>query len=155
MVDRHHPGKAPTALLQMLADGSCLTTEEVEARIDLTRRQISMPLTLGADGTASTSVTVDQPITEPTLMAVEMDYEDANGETLTSSRRITLYPSAVRLGVKTDGWLMRDNDLRLNFIALDLDGKPIAGKRVQVALYNREIITARRRLIGGFYAYDN
>ena len=22
MVDRHHPGKAPTALLQMLADGS-------------------------------------------------------------------------------------------------------------------------------------
>lgn len=41
MVDRHHPGKAPTALLQMLADGSCLTTEEVEARIDLTRRQIS------------------------------------------------------------------------------------------------------------------
>lgn len=42
MVDRHHPGKAPTALLQMLADGGCLTTEEVEARIDLTRRQISM-----------------------------------------------------------------------------------------------------------------
>src|SRR3546814_940002 len=78
-------------------------------------------------------------------MAAEMDYEDANGETLTSSRRITLYPSAVRLGLKTDGWLMRDNDLRLNFIALDLDGKPIKGQRVQVALYNREIITARRR----------
>src|SRR3546814_19109500 len=38
---------------------------------------------------------------------------------------------------------------------LDLDGKPIRGQRVQVALYNREIITARRRLIGGFYAYDN
>ncbi len=89
-------------------------------------------------------------------MAAEMDYEDANGETLTSSRRITLYPSAVRLGLKTDGWLMRDNDLRLNFIALNLDGKPIsAASALQVALYNREIITARRRLIGGFYAYDN
>ena len=104
---------------------------------------------------ATTSVAVDQPITEPTVMAAEMDYEDANGETLTSSRRITLYPSAVRLGLKTDGWLMRDNDLKLNFIALDLDGKPISGQRVSVALYNREIITARRRLIGGFYAYDN
>src|SRR3546814_15856229 len=88
-------------------------------------------------------------------MAAEMDYQDANGETLTSSRRITLYPSAVRLGLKTDGWLMRDNDLRLNFIALDLDGKPINGQRVDVALYNREIITARRRLIGVFYAYAN
>src|SRR3546814_18079268 len=63
--------------------------------------------------------------------------------------------SDLRLGLKTDGWLMRDNDLRLNFIALDLDGKPIKGQRVAVALYNREIITARRRLIGGFYAYDN
>ncbi len=126
--------------------------EEPAADMPLAR---SVPLTLDANGSATTSVTVDQPITEPTLMAVEMDYEDANGETLTSSRRITLFPSAVRLGLKTDGWLMRDNDLRLKFVALDLDGRPIAGQRVQVALYNREIITARRRLIGGFYAYDN
>jgi uncharacterized protein YfaS (alpha-2-macroglobulin family) len=115
----------------------------------------SVPLTLDANGAASANVAVDQAITEPTMMAVEMDYEDANGETLTSSRRITLFPSAVRLGLKTDGWLMRDKDLRLNFVALDLDGKPIAGQRVSVALYSREIITARRRLIGGFYAYDN
>jgi len=126
--------------------------EEPEADMPLAR---SVPITLGADGTASTSVIVDQPIVRPTQMAVEMDYEDANGETLTSSRRIALYPSAVRLGVRTDGWLMRDNDLRLKFIALDLDGKPIRGQRVAVTLYNREIITARRRLIGGFYAYDN
>lgn len=41
MVDRHHPGKAPTALLQMLRGGDCLTIDAVEARIDLTRRQIS------------------------------------------------------------------------------------------------------------------
>lgn len=115
----------------------------------------SVPIRLGGDGTAQTVIAVDQPITEPTQMAVEMDYADANGETLTSHRRIMLFPSAVRLGVKTDGWLMRDKDLRLNFVALDLDGKPIAGKRITVALYNREILTARRRLIGGFYAYDN
>lgn len=41
MVDRHHPGKAPMALLQMLSQGECLTVSEVEARVDLTRRQIS------------------------------------------------------------------------------------------------------------------
>ncbi|MDZ3830771.1 MAG: MG2 domain-containing protein [Sphingopyxis sp.] len=126
--------------------------DEPAAELPLAR---SVPLTLGANGSASTVVTVDQPITQPTAMAVEMDYADANGETLTSSRRITLYPSAVRLGMKTDGWLMRDDDLRMNFIALDLDGRPIRGQRVAVALYSREIITARRRLIGGFYAYDN
>src|SRR3546814_11304475 len=52
----------------------------------------ALPISLGADGTATTHITVDQPIVEPTQMAVEMDYEDANGETLTSSRRIPLYP---------------------------------------------------------------
>ncbi len=41
MVDRHHPGKAPTALLQMLSQGERLTVDDVEARVDLTRRQIS------------------------------------------------------------------------------------------------------------------
>src|SRR3546814_16198078 len=64
----------------------------------------SVPLKLDANGSATTSVTVDQPITEPTLMAAAMDYEDANGETLTSSRRITPYPSAARLGLTTAGW---------------------------------------------------
>jgi hypothetical protein len=43
----------------------------------------------------------------------------------------------------------------LRLVALDTDGKPIKGRRVDVALYSREILTARRRLIGGFYAYDN
>lgn len=115
----------------------------------------TVPLALGADGTAQTSVEIDQPIVEPTLMTVEMDYEDANGEVLTASRRIRLFPSAIQLGVKTDGWLMRDSDLRLQFVALGLDGKAVAGQPVSVAVYQREIATARRRLMGGFYAYDN
>jgi uncharacterized protein YfaS (alpha-2-macroglobulin family) len=115
----------------------------------------TLPATLGADGTAKASVDVNQTITRPVGLTVEMDYPDANGETLTASRHVTLYPSAVQLGLKTDGWLMRDNDLRLQFVALDLAGKPVRGRRVTVKLYSREVITARRRLIGGFYAYEN
>ena len=115
----------------------------------------TLPVTLNGQGTAQTSVEVGQPVNATTAMTVEMDYQDANGETLTASRSILLHPSAVQLGVKTDGWLMRDSDLRLKFVALDLNGKPIRGQRVNVLLYSRETITARRRLIGGFYAYDN
>ena len=126
--------------------------EEAEAPLPLAR---TLPMALGADGTAQTSIEIDQPINQPTVMTVEMDYEDANGETLTASRRIRLFPAAVQLGVKTDGWMMRDKDLRLQFIALDLDGRAVAGQPVSVAVYRREIVTARRRLIGGFYAYDN
>ncbi len=115
----------------------------------------TIPAKLGADGTARQSVDIPQGLDDGANMRVEMDYQDANGETLTASRSIAIYPSAVRLGIKTDGWLMKADDLRLRFVALDTDGKPISGQAISVALYSREILTARRRLIGGFYAYDN
>ncbi|QDX27599.1 alpha-2-macroglobulin [Sphingomonas suaedae] len=115
----------------------------------------TIPVTLGADGTARTSVEIPQTLDGNTRMRVEMDYQDANGEVLTASRAIPIYSSGVQLGIKTDGWLMKEDDLRLRFVALDTQGKPIKGQRVQVALYSREILTARRRLIGGFYAYEN
>ncbi|MBO9621753.1 MAG: alpha-2-macroglobulin [Sphingomonas sp.] len=115
----------------------------------------TLPITLGADGAARTNVEVPQTLDQATNMQVEMDYQDANGEILTASRRIPIYTSAVQLGVKTDGWLMKQDDLRLRFVALDTSGKPIANQKISVELYSREILTARRRLIGGFYAYDN
>ncbi len=113
-----------------------------------------LPATLGGDGTTKTTIEVPA-LDALTDMNVEMDYQDANGQTLTATRTIPIYPSAVQLGVKTDGWLMKQDDLRLRFVALDTQGKPIKGQSIQVALYSRKILTARRRLIGGFYAYDN
>ncbi len=115
----------------------------------------TLPVTLKDDGTAQTQIEIAQAIDATTAMTVEMDYLDANGETLTASRTLLLNPAAVKLGMKTDGWLMRDSDLRLQFVALNAENKVKAGQRVSVDLYTRETITARRRLIGGFYAYDN
>ncbi|AGH49604.1 alpha-2-macroglobulin domain-containing protein [Sphingomonas sp. MM-1] len=114
-----------------------------------------LPVTLDGQGTAHTNVEIPQAIDQPTVMAVEMDYQDANGEVLTASRRLPIYPSAVRVGLKTDGWLMKEDDLRLKLVVLDVDGRPVIGRKVKVELYSREVISARRRLIGGFYAYDN
>ncbi len=115
----------------------------------------SLPLTLGRDGTAHSSIEVPQNLENATNMVVEMDYQDANGEVLTASRTIPILPAAAQLGMKTDGWLMKQDDMRLRFVTLDADGQPLRGQKVSVALYSREILTARRRLIGGFYAYDN
>jgi alpha-2-macroglobulin len=126
--------------------------EEPDAPTPLSQ---TLPVTLGGDGTAAPSIDIGRAIDTETDMTVEMDYQDANGETLTASRTIPLLPSAIRLGIKTDGWIMRDSDLRLKFVALDPDNKPVRGKLVSVDLYSREVLTARRRLIGGFYAYDN
>ncbi len=115
----------------------------------------TLPLTLGADGTARAMVAIGQPVERETLLDVEMDYQDANGETLTAVRRVGLHSAALRLGVKTDGWMMRGDDLRLRFATIDHAGQPIPGRAVRVDVYSQEVLTSRRRLIGGFYAYDN
>ena len=115
----------------------------------------TLPATLGSDGTKRLSVDIPQSLDGTADMAIEMDYRDANGETLTAAKSIPIYASRVQLGIATDGWLMKQDDLRLRFVALDTEGKPIKGQKLWVALYSRQILTARRRLIGGFYAYDN
>ena len=114
----------------------------------------TLPATLRGDGTQRFAVDIPA-LDALTDMRVEMDYRDANGEVLTASRSIAIHPSAVQLGMRTDGWMMKQDDLRLRLVALDTDGKPLKGQKVDVALYSRQILTARRRLIGGFYAYDN
>jgi alpha-2-macroglobulin len=131
-----------------------LNGDNEEADLPLPQSQ-TLPLSLGGDGTGKALIDIAAPIDNETAMTVEMDYEDANGETLTASRSFSLLPSAIRLGIKTDGWMMRDDDLRLKFVALGPGGEAKRGRVVTVQLYSREILTARRRLIGGFYAYDN
>lgn len=114
----------------------------------------TIPLTLDGNGAARTGIEVPAMDADADML-VEMDYEDANGEVLTATKRVPLYTAAVQLGLATDGWLMKADDLRLRFVTLDTGGKPVAGQKVSVELFSREVLTARRRLIGGFYAYEN
>ncbi|HJQ16682.1 MAG TPA: MG2 domain-containing protein [Allosphingosinicella sp.] len=114
----------------------------------------TVPLSLDAHGALRTSLDVPA-VEDSTRMRIEMDYQDADGETLTASTSVPIYSSAVRLGIKPDGWMQRAQDMRLKVVALDLDGKQIRGRKIEIALYTREILSARRRLIGGFYAFDN
>ncbi len=61
----------------------------------------------------------------------------------------------MRIGIATDGWLSKADDLRLKLVVLDLAGKPVRGQKISVRLFAREILSTRKRLVGGFYAYDN
>ena len=114
----------------------------------------TIPLALDAHGALRTPLDIPT-LAQAVRMTVEMDYQDANGETLTASGSVPIYTSAVRLGIKADGWMQRAVDYRLQVGAVDLKGNAIKGQHVQIALYTREILSARRRLIGGFYAFDN
>ena len=84
-----------------------------------------------------------------------MDYDDANGEVATAKGSVSLDPAAIRVGIAKDGWIAKSDAVHLDMVALDLANKPVRGQRIAVSLFSRETYSYRKRLIGGFYAYDN
>lgn len=91
----------------------------------------------------------------PQDLLAEVSYPDANGETLTASTRIALWPSRYVVGIKPDSWVMNKDALKFQALVLDVGGKPVAGTKVTVDIFRRVNFSHRRRLVGGFYAYEN
>jgi len=92
----------------------------------------------------------------PQEVVAELEYRDPNGEVLTAATRIALWPADVVLGIKADGWAQSsDQDVRLLALALDLKGRPLAGVPVAFDLFERRSYAHRKRLLGGFYAYES
>ncbi|RYD87809.1 MAG: alpha-2-macroglobulin, partial [Sphingomonadales bacterium] len=65
-----------------------------------------LALSLDRQGSARSNIAIPDSVRDGATLAVEMDYPDANGETLTAAQRFVLNPAALSLGIKTDGWLM-------------------------------------------------
>jgi uncharacterized protein YfaS (alpha-2-macroglobulin family) len=91
----------------------------------------------------------------PQTLIAELDYPDPNGERLTATTAIPLWPSRVLPGLKLDHWMGAKDRLAFDALAVDLHGKPLAGQAIRVDLLTRSYFTHRKRLVGGFYAYDN
>jgi len=91
----------------------------------------------------------------PRDLVAELEYRDPNGETLTAASRVALWPSRVVLGIKPDHWASSKERLKFTVVALDLSGQPAAGVEVRTDAFRRETYSHRRRLIGGFYAYEH
>jgi uncharacterized protein YfaS (alpha-2-macroglobulin family) len=122
-------------------------------RIDAAAR--TQPLQLDRAGGARIVVDGLPRIERPKSLLAELSYQDANGETLTVSTRVPLWPSQYVVGLKPDGWLLSRDKLKFHAVVLDVGGKPVAGVAVAVDLYQRVTHAHRRRLVGGFYAYEN
>ena len=117
-------------------------------------RAATRTLVLDTAGTAPVVIDKLPPIDRPASLLVEMEYNDPNGELLSASTRVPLHPAAVYLGVRPEGWAASKKGVRAQVVALDPSGKPVAGRAVSIEAYERKSYSSRRRLLGGFYAYD-
>lgn len=119
-----------------------------------TRTLRMQALTLDGGGAAKTKLD-DVPVADvPRELLVEVEYADPNGQIATRAARTTLWPSRVLLGVRPDGWALSKDKVKLQVAAVDPGGRPLAGTRVSVDLFERASYAHRKRLVGGFYAYE-
>ncbi|BCZ78003.1 alpha-2-macroglobulin [Paraburkholderia terrae] len=140
------------------ANASSSDDEETEqAADDDTSKLIAdkEPVTLDRNGAGSLSLKNLPQVDAPKRLALEATFADPNGEVQTISGNATLWPAAVVAGVKSGQWVSVGNAVPVKALAVDLQGKPRAGVPLEVRGIARITITSRKRMVGGFYAYDN
>ncbi|MDO5290212.1 MAG: MG2 domain-containing protein [Pseudomonadota bacterium] len=129
--------------------------EESTARQDQQVVADRLPLTLDKDGLGQLSIGTLPPSPRPRELLLEASYADPNGEVQTLRGTHTLWPAAVVAGIKTESWVSTRQTAKLQALALDLSGQPKAGVPLQVSAKARITTTSRKRMVGGFYAYDS
>ncbi|MDO9112226.1 MAG: MG2 domain-containing protein [Polaromonas sp.] len=114
-----------------------------------------LPLSLDRNGAGKLTIQDVPAGKQPRELLLEASYADPNGEVQTIRSVSTLWPAAVVAGIKTEGWVSSSQKIRFQALALDLAGKPAAGVPLEVKAVARIVTTSRKRMVGGFYTYDN
>lgn len=91
----------------------------------------------------------------PRDLLAELEYRDPAGETQTVATRIPLWPAARLVGIRPASFEVLDERVTAHVAVVDLAGRPVAGAPVAVAVLERRLYSSRKRLVGGFYAYEH
>ncbi len=133
------------------------TEGEEEASASQDQRVIAdkLPLTLDRNGAGKVTIPGVPTANQAQELLLEATYADPNGEVQTLRSVSPLWPAGVVAGLKTEGWASSRQKIRFQALALDLAGKPAAGVAMDVKAVARIVTTSRKRMVGGFYTYDN
>jgi alpha-2-macroglobulin len=130
--------------------------EEEQRREDIQKsKPPSIDLILDRSGSARTTLSNLPEVESPKEILAELEFKDPNGEVQTVSSRIPLWNSKYLIGIKPDAWAVSKDAFKFHVAVVDLSGKPVSGAPVKVELFQRQTLTHRKRLVGGFYAYEH
>ena len=143
--------------------GEALETEEFEEGMEREERtpekkEMKLPtvdLVLDRSGSTRTTISNLPRVESPKEILAEVEFKDPNGEIQTVSSRIPLWHSKYLIGIKPDAWAVSKDAFKFHVAVVDLSGKPVLGAPVKVELFERKIFSHRKRLVGGFYAYEH
>ncbi|WP_034297730.1 alpha-2-macroglobulin [Herbaspirillum sp. RV1423] len=114
-----------------------------------------LPVTLDKTGAGRTTIKSLPAVKTPRELLTEMTYSDPNGEIQTISNVTSLWPSAVIVGIKAGNWVSVKKKLALSMVVLNAAGQPQADVPIEVSAEAKQTNSHRKRMVGGFYAYEN
>ncbi|WP_321967223.1 alpha-2-macroglobulin family protein [Burkholderia cepacia] len=114
-----------------------------------------LPLTLDRNGAGSVTLKGLPDVDAPKRIALEATFADPNGEVQTIRGDTILWPAAVVAGIKAGRWVSVGQRVPVQALAVDLQGKPRASVPIEIKGVARITTSSRKRMVGGFYAYDN
>ncbi|AOJ04414.1 alpha-2-macroglobulin [Burkholderia mayonis] len=114
-----------------------------------------IPLTLDRTGSGSLTLKGLPAVDAPKRIALEATFADPNGEVQTIRGDAMLWPAAVVAGIKAGHWVSVGQRVPVQALVVDLQGKPRASAAVEIKGVARVTTSSRKRMVGGFYAYDN
>ena len=135
------PGKAP-AEDEEGSDGSQLIADKIAASTD-------------KQGAAQVVIKGLPVLVGPADVQAELSFNDPNGEVQTVSQRLRLWPAAVVVGLRVPAWAASRGTVGFTAVVLSTDGQPLKGRAVEVSGRLQQTISTRKRIVGGFYSYDN
>ncbi|MET1116992.1 MAG: alpha-2-macroglobulin family protein, partial [Comamonas sp.] len=137
------------------ADGQQSDDEEASAAQDTKVIADALPLVLDRQGAGRLELKSLPRASQARELLIEASYADPSGEVQTLRSTQTLWPAAVVAGIQAENWVSTAREMQFQALALGLDGKPQAGVALKVQAVARITTSSRKRLVGGFYSYDN
>jgi alpha-2-macroglobulin len=114
-----------------------------------------LDLVLDETGMATATITQLPMLDEPADLSLELAYQDPNGEVQIVATSVPLWPTQWLVGVKTEAWVASKNVITARVAVVDMHGQPVPNAPVQVEAWQRKFYSYRKRLVGGFYAYEH
>ena len=137
------------------ADNAQSDDEEATAAQDTKVIADALPLVLDRQGAGRVDLKALPRGNQARELLIEATYADPSGEVQTLRSTQTLWPAAVVAGIQAENWVSTAREMQFQALALGLDGKPQAGVALKVQAVARITTSSRKRLVGGFYSYDN
>lgn len=114
-----------------------------------------LPLRTDANGAAKAVLNKLPALDRPAELVGEVSFSDPNGEVQTVSQTVPLWPSGVVVGLRARSWVASRGQVGVQALVLDVSGKPLAGRSVTVRGELQKLLSTRKRMVGGFYAYEH